>query len=173
MMALVECNNFYVFYERVFNIRVRNQPFDAISLNSDVAAERLQNTINSGSTMEIPSHQNDLTIRCTCMLPCSHQARYSDLSSRMTDVISQHTSHVDVSNIDELSFLFEGFETGMLKNKSDVMWHQECKKLGVTSNRPYLAVSNSEHKPMPFIGRVGHTCGMTHSIHPLTPGFTL
>lgn len=172
-MALVECNNFYVFYERVFNIRVRNQPFDAISLNSGVAAERLKNTINSGSTMEIPEHQHDRTVRLTCTLPCPHHAFHDDLSSRMSDVSSQNTSHVNVPNIDELSLLFEVVETGKLRNQCDVMWHQECKKLSVTNNRPYLVVSNSERKPMPFIGRVGHNWGVTHSIHPLTPGFNL
>lgn len=173
MITLVECNNFYVFYERVFNIKVRNQPFDAISLNSGVAAERLQNTINSGSSMEIPAHQRDRTVGLTCKLPCPHHAFHDELSSRMSDVSSPNTSHVDVPNIGELSLLFEGLETGKLRNQCDVTWHQECKKLSDTSNRPYLVVSNLERKPMPFIGRVDHNCGVTHSIRPLTAGSTL
>lgn len=173
MMALVECNYFYVFYERVFNIKVRNQPFDATSLNSGSVAVHLQNNKDSGSTMEISAHQCDRTVRHTCTLPCPRHAFHDDLSIRMSDISSQHTFHVDVPNIDELSLLFEGLETGKLRNQCDVTWHRECKKLSDTSNQPYLVVSNSERKPMPFIGRAGHNWAVTYSIHPLTLGFTL
>jgi DNA polymerase V len=100
MIALVDCNNFYVSCERVFAPRLEGQAVGVLSNNDGCVVARSQEIKNLGVAMGMPAHQIDPHIRRQCTLLSSNYALYGDMSSRVTDVLSQHTPHVDVYSID-------------------------------------------------------------------------
>lgn len=101
MIALVDCNNFYVSCERVFNPKLEGQPVGVMSNNDGCVVARSQEIKNLGVAMGMPAHQIDPHVRRQCILLSSNYALYGDMSRRVTDVLSQHTPHVDVYSIDE------------------------------------------------------------------------
>lgn len=131
MIALVDCNNFYVSCERVFNPRLEGKAVGVMSNNDGCVVARSQEIKNLGVAMGMPAHQIDPHIRRQCTLLSSNYALYGDMSSRVTDVLSQHTPHVDVYSIDESFLSFEGFEPDSLEERCQVMRQQVRRDTGI------------------------------------------
>jgi len=131
MIALVDCNNFYVSCERVFNPRLEGKAVGVMSNNDGCVVARSQEIKSLGVAMGMPAHQIDPHIRRQCTLLSSNYALYGDMSSRVTDVLSQHTPHVDVYSIDESFLSFEGFEPETLEERCQVMRHQVRRDTGI------------------------------------------
>ena len=81
--------------------------------------------------MGMPAHQIDPHIRRQCTLLSSNYALYGDMSRRVTDVLSQHTPHVDIYSIDESFLSFEGFEPESLEERCQVMRKQVRRDTGI------------------------------------------
>lgn len=131
MIALVDCNNFYVSCERVFNPRLEGKAVGVMSNNDGCVVARSQEIKNLGVAMGMPAHQIDPHIRRQYTLLSSNYALYGDMSSRVTDVLSQHTPHVDVYSIDESFLSFEGFEPDSLEERCQVMRQQVRRDTGI------------------------------------------
>lgn len=131
MIALVDCNNFYVSCERVFQPRLEGKPVGVMSNNDGCVVARSQEIKQLGVAMGMPAHQIDPHIRKLCILLSSNYALYGDMSRRVTDVLSQHTPHVEVYSIDESFLSFEGFETETLTERCQVMRHQVKRDTGI------------------------------------------
>lgn len=131
MIALVDCNNFYVSCERVFNPRLEGQAVGVMSNNDGCVVARSQEIKTLGVAMGMPAHQIDPHIRRQCTLLSSNYALYGDMSSRVTDVLSQHTPHVDVYSIDESFLSFEGFEPDTLEERCQWMRQQVKRDTGI------------------------------------------
>jgi len=84
-----------------------------------------------GVAMGMPAHQIDPHIRRQCTLLSSNYALYGDMSRRVTDVLSQHTPHVDIYSIDESFLSFEGFEPESLEERCQVMRKQVRRDTGI------------------------------------------
>ncbi|RUR34772.1 Y-family DNA polymerase [Vreelandella andesensis] len=131
MIALVDCNNFYVSCERVFNPRLEGKPVGVLSNNDGCVVARSAEIELLGVAMGMPAHQIDPHIRRQCTLLSSNYALYGDMSRRVTDVLSQHTPHVDVYSIDESFLSFEGFEPESLEERCQVMRKQVRRDTGI------------------------------------------
>lgn len=131
MIGLVDCNNFYVSCERVFNPSLEGQAVGVMSNNDGCVVARSQEIKNLGVAMGMPAHQIDPHIRRQCTLLSSNYALYGDMSSRVTDVLSQHTPHVDVYSIDESFLSFEGFEQDTLEERCQLMRQQVKRDTGI------------------------------------------
>lgn len=131
MIGLVDCNNFYVSCERVFNPRLEGKAVGVMSNNDSCIVARSQEIKNLGVAMGMPAHQIDPHIRRQCTLLSSNYALYGDMSSRVTDVLSQHTPYVDVYSIDESFLSFEGFEPNTLEERCQVMRQQVRRDTGI------------------------------------------
>ncbi|MCH4812488.1 DNA polymerase V [Halomonas alkaliantarctica] len=131
MIALVDCNNFYVSCERVFAPRLEGQAVGVLSNNDGCVVARSQEIKNLGVAMGMPAHQIDPHIRRQCTLLSSNYALYGDMSGRVTDILSQHTPHVDVYSIDEAFLSFEGFEPDTLEERCQVMRQQVRRDTGI------------------------------------------
>lgn len=81
--------------------------------------------------MGMPAHHIDPHIRRQCTLLSSNYALYGDMSRRVTDVLSQHTPHVDIYSIDESFLSFEGFEPESLEERCQVMRKQVRRDTGI------------------------------------------
>ncbi|WP_237673412.1 Y-family DNA polymerase [Vreelandella profundi] len=160
MIALVDCNNFYVSCERVFNPKLEGKPVGVMSNNDGCVVARSHEIKNLGIAMGMPAHQIDPHIRRQCVLLSSNYALYGDMSCRVTDVLSQHTPHVDVYSIDESFLSFEGFEPDSLKECCQIMRHQVRRdtgipvSVGLSTSKTLAKIANHRAKKEPHFNGV-------------------
>jgi DNA polymerase V len=108
MYALVDCNNFYVSCERVFQPQFNGRPVIVLSNNDGCAVARSEEAKAIGIEMGVPVHEiAELIQKHSVKLFSSNYTLYGDMSNRVYDVLSQYSAHVENYSIDE-SFLYLG-----------------------------------------------------------------
>lgn len=104
-IALVDCNNFYVSCERVFQPKLEGKPVVVLSNNDGCVVSRSQEVKDLGVTMAAPWYQmKAIAKRHGIVAFSSNYALYADLSSRVMSLLSQFSPQQEVYSIDE-SFL--------------------------------------------------------------------
>ncbi len=105
LIALVDCNNFYVSCERVFRPDLWYKPVAVLSNNDGCIVSRSQEVKDLGIKMAVPLHQvQDLINLHHVHLFSSNYALYADMSSRVMQIMESFTPQLEVYSIDE-SFL--------------------------------------------------------------------
>ena len=101
-IALVDCNNFYVSCERVFNPRLRGKPVVVLSNNDGCAIARSQEAKALGIKMAQPFYQwqNLVGLHGIHVLSANF-ALYGDMSYRVMDVLKEFSPEIEVYSIDE------------------------------------------------------------------------
>ena len=109
MFALVDCNNFYVSCERVFNPKLDNHPVLVLSNNDGCVNARSNECKVLGIEMGEPAFKNRaLYSRYQISVLSSNFALYGDMSQRVMSVLAQHSHALEVYSIDEA---FIGFSS--------------------------------------------------------------
>jgi DNA polymerase V len=104
-IALVDCNNFYVSCERLFQPRLEGKPVVVLSNNDGCVVSRSQEVKDLGINMAVPWFQlKDIAKRHGIIALSSNYALYADISNRVMQLLSQWCSNQEVYSIDE-SFL--------------------------------------------------------------------
>lgn len=107
--ALVDCNNFYVSCERVFNPQLRNRPLAVLSNNDGCIVARSPELKQQGVPMGAPWFQWRARIEAAGgMALSSNYALYGDLSRRVMEVLETVFSSVEVYSIDEAFVCLDG-----------------------------------------------------------------
>jgi len=102
IFALVDCNNFYVSCERVFNPRLEGKPVLVLSNNDGCAVARSNEVKNLGIRMGAPVFkQKDLIEKYGIQVFSSNYALYGDMSRRVISVLAEFCSDLEVYSIDE------------------------------------------------------------------------
>lgn len=102
MYALVDCNNFYVSCERVFQPRYEGVPVVVLSNNDGCLISRSDEAKALGFKMGEPYHLALPRLReHGVRVFSSNYALYGDMSRRVLRVLSEFTPEVDVYSIDE------------------------------------------------------------------------
>lgn len=105
LIALVDCNNFYVSCERVFRPDLCNKPVAVLSNNDGCIVSRSQEVKNLGIKMAVPVYQVEHLIkRHNIQLFSSNYALYADMSERVMQCLESYAPCLEVYSIDE-SFL--------------------------------------------------------------------
>jgi DNA polymerase V len=103
--ALVDCNNFYVSCERVFQPRLEGVPVCVLSNNDGCAVARSAEAKALGIKMGQPWFDlKDLVKKHGLIGLSSNYTLYGDLSSRVMQVLNLYSPDVEIYSIDE-SFL--------------------------------------------------------------------
>ncbi len=110
MFALVDCNNFYVSCERVFNPVLKNKPVVVLSNNDGCVVARS----NEAKALDVqfgqPFFQNEkLVKKHNIHVYSSNYTLYGDMSTRVMKVLSEFSPAMEVYSIDEAFLCFEGF----------------------------------------------------------------
>ena len=105
VIALADCNNFYVSCERVFQPSLEGRPVIVLSNNDGCAVARSNEAKAMGIGMGAPYFQ----VRATCerrgiKVFSSNYELYGDMSRRVTSVLRRFAPEMEVYSIDE-SFL--------------------------------------------------------------------
>ena len=105
MFALVDCNNFYVSCERVFDPRLEGKPVVVLSNNDGCAVARSNEVKALGVKMGAPWFQmRELAKQHGIVALSSNYALYGDMSNRVMQILRDFSPLVEVYSIDE-SFL--------------------------------------------------------------------
>lgn len=105
LIALVDCNNFYVSCERVFRPDLWNKPVAVLSNNDGCIVSRSQEVKDLGIKMATPVHQvQHLIKRHRIKLFSSNYTLYADMSQRVMQCLEAFAPQLEVYSIDE-SFL--------------------------------------------------------------------
>jgi len=115
LIALVDCNNFYVSCERVFRPDLINKPVAVLSNNDGCIVARSQEVKDLGIKMATPVYKVQHIIkRHNIHLFSSNYTLYADMSQRVMQCLEAFSPQVEVYSIDE-SFLDL---TGVCENSS-------------------------------------------------------
>jgi DNA polymerase V len=109
MYALVDCNNFYVSCERVFQPHYNGKPVVVLSNNDGCVISRSNEAKKMGVTMGVPEFKiKDLIRQHQIKVFSSNYVLYGDMSQRVMKILEHYTPNVEVYSIDEAFLNFEG-----------------------------------------------------------------
>lgn len=102
LLALVDCNNFYVSCERVFRPDLIGQPVAVLSNNDGCIVARSQEVKDLGIKMGVPLFQvRHLINRHNIQLFSSNYSLYADMSARVMAILEEFAPSLEVYSIDE------------------------------------------------------------------------
>lgn len=124
MFALVDCNNFYVSCERVFNPKLVGKPVLVLSNNDGCIIARSNEAKNLGFKMGDPVFKNrDLIRKYSVIVLSSNFRLYGDMSNRVMTLLSGFSPQYEIYSIDEMFLGLEGFEKNKLFEYAKEMRH--------------------------------------------------
>ena len=102
VFALVDCNNFYVSCERVFNPKLENRPVIVLSNNDGCAVARSNEAKALGIKMGAPFFKTKHLIDYhDVQVFSSNYTLYGDMSSRVMQTLATFTPAIEIYSIDE------------------------------------------------------------------------
>lgn len=110
-IALVDCNNFYVSCERMFNPRLEGKPVVVLSNNDGCAVARSNEVKALGIKMGEPWFKMEKIARQHGIIAySSNYTLYGDLSSRVMSILSNFSPKQEIYSIDECFLDLDGFD---------------------------------------------------------------
>ncbi len=100
MIGLIDCNNFYVSCERVFNPKLENRPVGILSNNDGCIIAR-SNELKPFVPMGMPAFKISPDLQKKITLLSSNYELYGDMSQRVFKTIQNYFHHVEPYSIDE------------------------------------------------------------------------
>jgi len=102
IIALVDCNSFYVSCERLFNPKIKNVPVIVLSNNDGCVISRSTEAKQIGIKMGEPYFKvKRLVKKNNVAVFSSNYALYGDLSRRVMNILKQFSSRIEYYSIDE------------------------------------------------------------------------
>ena len=116
MYALVDCNNFYVSCERVFDSRLEGKPVIVLSNNDGCVISRSSEAKALGIAMAANFYEiEDLVNRHNVHVFSTNFVLYADMSLRVKGLLSNFCPEIEDYSIDEVFCFLGGFERYNLK----------------------------------------------------------
>ncbi len=110
MIALADCNNFYVSCERVFNPLIRNKPVVVLSNNDGCVIARSNEAKALGINMGDPAFKNrHIFAKNGVYIYSTNFALYDDISRRVMSVLKEAYPRIEIYSIDEAFLDYSGF----------------------------------------------------------------
>jgi DNA polymerase V len=101
-IALVDCNNFFVSCERLFNPQLLRRPVVVLSSNDGCIIARSQESKELGIPMGAPYFQWADFLKARDVVVCSSNfSLYSDLSYRVMQTLRHCNPEIEIYSIDE------------------------------------------------------------------------
>ena len=158
--ALVDCNNFYVSCERVFNPALQHRPVVVLSNNDGCAVARSNEVKRLGIKMGAPLFEfRDLVAQHNIEVLSSNYSLYGDMSNRVMQIVQGYSPLTEVYSIDEIFLNLKGMpfdlEAWALKLKKQVLdWTGIPVSVGIGATKTLAKVANRMAKKNLFHGGV-------------------
>lgn len=118
-VILVDCNNFFVSCERIFNPKLLNKPVVVLSSNDACIIARSNEAKKLGIKMGEPLFKARDTIKKhNVIVHSSNFPLYADISSRVMQTLAHYSTDIEVYSVDE-SFLYFPNYIGTFKSIED------------------------------------------------------
>jgi len=149
IIALVDCNNFYVSCERVFNPKLNNKPVAILSNNDGCIVSRSQEIKDLKIPMGAPGFKYESLIKKQGgTLLSSNYALYADMSSRVMDVLGMFSPDIEIYSIDEAFLGLNGFKNRDLESfgrkitRTVFQWTGIPVSVGISKTKTLAKVAN-------------------------------
>ena len=124
MIGLLDCNNFYVSCERLFNPKLSEKPVIILSNNDGCVISRSEEAKKIGVKMGEPFFKLKKFIADhNISVLSSNYSFYGDISNRIMNILKKNLPIVEVYSIDEAFFNLD------LKNERDIFCNKLAKKI--------------------------------------------
>jgi len=161
VIALVDCNNFYVSCERVFQPSLEGKPVAVLSNNDGCIVSRSNELKAMKVPMGAPGFKYEAIIRREGgTLLSSNYALYGDMSARVMDTLSRFSPEIEIYSIDEAFLILTGFrvrnleEYGAKIRNTVRKWTGIPVSVGVSRSKTLAKVANHFAKRVPAFGGV-------------------
>ena len=156
MFALIDCNNFYVSCERVFNPNLNGKPVVILSNNDGCAISRSDEAKRLGIPMGAPIFKyRSIINQYNVIVLSSNYPLYADMSNRVMTTISNFIPDVEIYSIDEAFLKFEGYENYDLfsyvsKMRNTILkWTGIPTSVGIAPTKSLAKISNKIARKFP------------------------
>ncbi len=124
MIGLLDCNNFYVSCERLFNPRLLEKPVVILSNNDGCVISRSEEAKEIGIKMGEPFFKlKKFIIDHNISVLSSNYSFYGDISNRIMNILKKNLPIVEVYSIDEAFFVLD------VKNQRNNFCHKLAEKI--------------------------------------------
>ncbi|MBT4879488.1 MAG: Y-family DNA polymerase [Alphaproteobacteria bacterium] len=167
--ALVDCNNFYVSCERIFQPSLEEKPVIVLSNNDGCVISRSSEVKKLQIPMGAPVHQiKNLIEKHKIKVFSSNFALYGDISRRVMQTLAYFASHMEVYSIDEAFLDTTGIENvlsyGKTIRKTLCQWTGIPVSIGFGSTKTLAKIANYIAKKGMWNTQEG-VFDLTHHIH--------
>lgn len=158
MIGLLDCNNFFVSCERVFNPKLLHKPVIVLSSNDGCVIARSNEAKTLGIKMGEPFFRiKDSVDKGLIEVRSSNLTLYGDMSNRVMSIIRRFVPHIEIYSIDEafldLSGIPDIHHFGQELNKTIRQWTGIPVSLGVAPTKTLAKVASRFAKK--YIGYKG------------------
>ncbi|MBQ3881923.1 MAG: SOS mutagenesis and repair protein UmuC, partial [Bacteroidales bacterium] len=119
MIALADCNNFFVSCERAFQPQLEGRPVVVLSNNDGCVVARSNESKAMGIKMGTPFFQvKELVEKGSLVVRSSNYTLYGDLSSRVMSILESAFPGIEMYSIDEAFLHLDGLDMGKVPDLS-------------------------------------------------------
>ena len=149
-IALADCNSFFVSCERVFRPELWNRPVVVLSSNDGCIVARSKEAKKLGIPMGLPYFKCKEELKRHHVMVCSSNfALYADISSRVMELLSQGSDHVEMYSIDEAFLALDRIEEAVELRKKVLKWTAIPLSIGMASTKTLAKVASHLAKETP------------------------
>jgi DNA polymerase V len=132
MFALVDCNNFYVSCERVFNPALCGRPVVVLSNNDGCFIARSEEAKAIGLGMGAPAFKSEALLRRhNVAVYSANFALYGDMSARVMNTLAAFSPDIEIYSIDECFLGLDGFGRFDLDAYAREIRRTVCRNTGI------------------------------------------
>ena len=171
MIGLIDCNNFYVSCERLFNPKLEGRPVVVLSNNDGCVIARSNEAKALGIGMGQPAFElKELFYKEHIEVFSSNYALYGDMSQRVVDVLEEFGYPIDVYSIDESFIHFpdlsegELFKIGLEMRNRVLQWVGIPTAVGISTTKTLAKVGNKLAKKGEGVRVLHSDETITHSL---------
>ncbi|MEQ1741368.1 MAG: DNA polymerase V subunit UmuC, partial [Candidatus Nitrotoga sp.] len=131
-LALIDCNNFYVSCERVFQPKLEGKPVLVLSNNDGCVVSRSNEVKALGLRMGEPWFKLEkLAKQHGIIALSSNYTLYDDLSKRVMSILSTFSPRQEIYSIDECFLDLDGFDPPSLMAYGKTMRQTIMRNVGI------------------------------------------
>jgi DNA polymerase V len=148
VFALVDCNNFYVSCERVFNPKLENRPVIVLSNNDGCVVARSNEAKALNIGMGVPAFEvANIIKKNNIEVFSSNYTLYADMSSRVMDTLATFTPDMEIYSIDEAFLTLSGFDCPLAEYGREIQqtvkkWTGMPVSIGIAETKTLAKIAN-------------------------------
>lgn len=148
MIALIDCNNFYVSCERVFDPALRRRPVVVLSNNDGCVVARSEEAKAAGIKMGMPFYQiENLIYEKDVAVRSSNYSLYGDMSSRVMEALQLFSPETELYSIDEAFLKLDTRNRNLAAKGHRIReniyrWTGLPVSIGIASNKTLAKIAN-------------------------------